>query len=170
MSEGIQPVTLKVKLLLLEHGRHSVFAALADAEEEETDVESIERELDALKARKAAKRRTRKVLDELVDELNLAPKHHALVKDIACEYENKRYLPELWRVRQFLETNGIEADRLRSRRAALPSVVKVLGSLPVDKLASLARASTKRTKGDLSVLADQILGARGAPSAADTAK
>lgn len=160
-----QPVMLWIKLLLAQHGRRSVIAALAEAED--SDFDTIEREVDSLRERRAAKRRPRRDLDELLEDLRLDPECYALVKRIGCAYLSKRYLSELWRVRRFLETHGVDSAKIRSRTAALPLVLDVLGGLPIAGLRELAAESEGTGKGDLRIIADQILGTSETSSASN---
>lgn len=156
MKATNQAVKLWTKLLIAEYGRSPVIAALAEIEGVDFDV--IEQELDAHKTRKAPqRRRRRKGLDELLQGSTLHPTKLALVRQLGCAYENKRYLPELWRVRRFLESNGIKADGIRSRVAALPRVIEALGRLSESELAEMT-TTPHSTGGDLGIIADQILG------------
>ena len=160
MAEN-QILTLWTKLLVAEYGRRRVIAALAQAED--TDLKIIEQQVEAVRQRKTAKRRRQpKALKELLEELALEPDAHSLVNEIGCAYQNKRYLGELWRVRRFLETHGVDADKLRTRAAALPMVIGVLGETPVNELREIAAEANERRRGDLAIIADQILGADGA--------
>ena len=161
MAEN-QTLKLWTKLLVAEYGRRRVIAALAQAED--TDLKTIEREVEAaVGQRKTAKRRRQpKALKELLEELALKPDAHSLVNEIGCAYQNKRYLSELWRVRRFLEAHGVDADKLRTRAAALPMVIGVLGETPVDKLREIAAEAKELPRGDLAIIADQILGSDGA--------
>ena len=160
-------LTLRAKLLVAEYGRERVIAALSEIEGVEFD--AIEQELDAHKERRAARRPRRpKTLTELLEESRLDPQRLALVRQIGCAYENKRYLPELWRVRRFLESRGVATGNLRSRAAALPLVVEVLNHLPLDELTDVLTEAHGTAKGNLGILADQILGpARNNPRSAD---
>ena len=154
-------MTLWAKLLVAEHGRSRVIAALAQAED--TDLETIEREVEAVRERKTAQRRRKpKALKELLEDLGLESDAHSLVNEIGCAYQNKRYLGELWRVRRFLEAHGVDADKLRTRAAALPMVIGVLGETPLDELREIAAEAKERPRGDLAIIADQILGSDGA--------
>ena len=94
---------------------------------------------------------------------------HALVKAIGAAYQNKRYLGELWRVKRFLESHGVDAAKLRSRTAALPVLVGVLGDLPVTELSEIAAESNGSARGDLGIIADQILGSDSSTSSRDEA-
>ena len=151
-----QILTLRTKLLVAEYGRNRVIAALAEAEDAE--FEALEREVEAVKERRPARRRARpKTLEELLQALELGTEAHALVREIGCAYENKRYLGELWRVKRFLESHGVEAEKLRSRSAALPMLIGVLGEMPVSELTEIASEWKASAGGDLGVIADEIL-------------
>ena len=155
-----QTLTLWAKLLVAEYGRTRVIAALAEAED--VEIEAIEQEVEAVRQRKFARRRRRpKTLAELLGALRLEPEAHALVKEIGCAYQNKRYLGELWRVKRFLADHGVEADKLRSRAAAFPIIIDVLGEMAVGELTEIAGESKEPARGDLGILTDQILGTEG---------
>ena len=148
---------LWTKLLIAEYGRDRVIAALAEIES--VGYDEIERELQAHKRRKIGRRHKRPTtLSELLKNSNLDPKTLSLVKQVGCAYENKKYLPELWQVKRFLDSHGIETRNIRSRVAALPLIVKTLSNLADDELADLAAGSSKSARGDLGIIADQILG------------
>ena len=151
-----QTLALWTKLLVAEYGRKQVIAALARVENAEFD--TIEKEIEAARKRKTSRRRRPKALGELLKEAKIDPQTFPLVKRIACAYENKRYLPELWRVKRFLESHGVAASRLRTRATALPLFIKVLGDLSVNELTEMAAESSESARGDLGVIADQILG------------
>ena len=151
-----QVLTLRTKLLVAEYGRKRVIAALAQAED--VEFETIEREVEAVKERKANRHRPPKALPELLKEVKIDSERFLLVEQIACAYENKQYLPELWRARRFLELHGVDGSNVRTRRAGLPLVVKVLGGLSENELSEILGGLSAPTKGDLKIIADQILG------------
>ena len=156
MTAVNQALTLRTKLLIAEYGRKRVIAALAQVEE--VEFETIEREVEAVRERKASKHRRPKALPELLKEVNIDSERFSLVERIACAYENKRYLPELWRVRRFLESHGVDGSNVRTRTAGLPLVVKALGGLSEGELNEMLDGLSASTKGDLKIIADQILG------------
>ena len=156
---------LWTKLLIAEYGRDKVIAALAEIENVEFD--AIERELQTYKARKVTRRRQSPVtLSKLLKESNLDPKKLALVRQVGCAYEKKSYLPELWQVKRFLESHGIKANNIRSRAEGLPPVVKTISRFSVDELGELVAESNESVRGDLGIIADQILGSSGGKSRA----
>ena len=113
-----QTLNLWTKLLVAEHGRSRVIAALAQVEDTEFDI--IEREVDEFRKKKSVRRRRRtKTLTELLEGTKFDANTLGLVKKIGFAYESKRYLPELWRVRRFLESHGVAADKVRSRAAGV---------------------------------------------------
>ena len=151
-----QALTLRTKLLVAEYGRKRVIAALAQVED--VEFESIEREVDAVRERRSSRQRRPKALPELLKETKIDSQTFSLVERIACAYENKRYLPELWRVRRFLESHGVDASKVRTRTAALPAFIKALGGLPERELTEIAAGLSGSVRGDLRIIADQILG------------
>lgn len=160
-----QELRLQLLLLVAFNGRRRVLEELAQVED--VDLVTVERELEKIRGkgvpRQAGKRKTgrRKSGDELMREVALGEDVHATVERLVFAYEEKAFLPDLWRVRQFLEAHGIDATKARSRSDALPKVVRVLASLTCDELERLA-AQSHDGRSDLSILTDQILGpARG---------
>ena len=151
-----QALTLRMKLLIAEYGRKRVIAALAQIED--VEFETIEREVNAAREISSSRRRRPKALPELLKEAKIDSQRILLVERIASAYDNKRYLPELWRVRRFLESHGVDASKLRTRTAALPLIVKVLEDLSESELTELLAGLSASEKGDLKIIADQILG------------
>lgn len=136
---------------------------------EDVDLATLELELDEvcrsaeLKAAPKARARKRKSARELARDAARASDAHPVVEHLALAYEGKQFLPELWRVKQFLESHGVMASRIRSRADALPKVVGVLARLSQDDLARLV-VELRSEGNDLSVLTDQILGPPPAPT------
>jgi len=149
-------LALHTKLLVTEYGRKRVIEALAEAED--VGFETIERELDAVRQRKANARRRPKTLPELLKEAKIDQTKLPLVERIARAYDHKRYLPDLWRVRRFLESCGVDASKVRTRRAALRSVIEALGGLTASDLTNIEARLNDSARGDLGIIADQILG------------
>ena len=156
MTAVNQALALRTKLLVAEYGRKRVIAALAEAED--VEFETIEREVDAVRERRSNRHRRPKALPELLEEAEIDSQTFSLVRRIACAYENKRYLPELWRVRRFLESHGVDASKVRTRTAALPLVIKALGGLRESELTEIETGLSGSVRGDLRIIADQILG------------
>ena len=91
MKEVNQALTLRTKLLVAEYGRKQVIAALAQIED--VEFETIEREIESAKERRPSRKRHPKAVSELLKEANIDSQTLPLVEQIACAYDNKRYLP-----------------------------------------------------------------------------
>ena len=160
MSKSSKAIELWVKLLVAEHGRQNVIATLAEIDGVEID--ALERELENFRVRKSkAKPRRKKTIVELLQDSDLEETQLGLVKQLGCAYESKWYLPEMWRVRRFLESNGVKADHLKSRSDALPKVVNVLRRMSETELNEALTELQKTERGDFALLADQIMGSKG---------
>ena len=156
-----QELRMQVLLWVAFYGRKQVLEELACVED--VDIAVVERELQSIrrnvKAKVARKRTTRrrKTARELVQDAAPSDSIRSLVERLAFAYEGKGFLPDLWRVKQFLESQEVAASKIRSRADALPKVVRVLSRLPCDELERLT-AQLQSGRNDLSVLTDQILG------------
>lgn len=152
---------LHVQLLLAQYGREQVQEALTESVE--VDLSAVQDELKSLSAlaprnAKSKRRRRRKSPGELIQAMGLDPEIEPLVERVAAGYEGKEFLPELWRVRKFLESEGVDASRLRSRADALPKVLAVLANRPADRLRELIGEWERASGGsDLAILADAIM-------------
>jgi len=150
-------IGLEVRLLLARYGKRRVLEALAAIHQ--VDLAAIETEIERYEARaKDKKRSRRKGIPELVEDARLDRAMRSIVEKIAYAYESKEFLPELRAVKRFLESQGISADKLRSRADALPKVIDVLAHQSKEGLEKLVADSKKAGRGDLGVIADQILG------------
>ncbi len=152
---------MRVQLLVAFNGRQRVLEELASVEA--VDVASLEREIEAIRSRvvpKGAatrKPRRRKTALELTKDVAVNDDIRAIVGHLARAYDEKEFLPDLWRVRQFLESRGVPADRIRSRGDAGRKVVGVLAKLSPGELDALG-VELKDNRSDLSILTDHILG------------
>ena len=110
---------------------------------------------------KKARRRPEKNAAEVVREAELNdPDAKDVVERLACAYEDKRFLPGLRDVKEFLESKSVPYAGLRSRPAALPAVVDALARCSLDELHSLDRTAANRG-GEMGIIADYLLdGAR----------
>ena len=150
-----------VQLLVAFNGRQRVLEELASIEA--VDVASLEREIEAIRSRVAPKAaatrkpRRRKTALELTRDVALNDDIRSVVEHLAGAYDEKGFLPDMWRVRQFLESHGIPADKIRSRGDALPKVVRVLAKLSPGELDALG-LELRDNRSDLSILTDHILG------------
>ena len=157
MNKNIKTTVLWLKLLIAEHGRQSVLTALAEIDR--VEMEDLERELDELRMRKSrTKPRRKKTIVELLQDSKLEESKLGLIKQLGCAYESKWYLPEMWRVRRFLESRGVKANHLKSRADALPKVVYVLSNMSESELDKALLELQATERGDFALLADQIMG------------
>ena len=157
MTAVSRTLTLRTKLLVAEFGRKRVIAALAQAED--VEFEAIEREVQGISKRRSSRSRRVKTVPELLRDAKIDSDKYSLVEKVAFAYENRRFLPELWRVRQFLESS-----RIGSRAAALPAVVRVLGELTEKELIEILAGLNGPVKGDLRIIADHIMKSSGCGS------
>lgn len=154
---------MHMQLLVAFNGRQRVLEELASIEG--VDMASLEREIDQLRGSASAKpknattrkTRRRRTALELTNDAALRDDIRAIVEHLALAYERKEFLPDLWRVRQFLDSHDIPASKVKSRGDALPKVVSALSGMSTGELEALA-AESKDNRGDLSVLTDHILG------------
>ena len=87
------------------------------------------------------------------------PDIRPVMEQIALAYEAREILPEPWRVKDFLESEGIDRAKVRSRAEALPKVVAVLAGKAPARLETLLRRWPKHAQqGDLAMMAEAILG------------
>lgn len=155
-------LNLQVRLLLAQYGRRRLIEAVADADG--ADLESIQKELDAMRARSEGRanptgKSRRKSARELIEAARIDPGVKPLVERFAAGYEDKEYLSELWRVKRFLESEGVDVNRIRSRADALPRVIEVLANRSPDRLEALLKSWGRRGgRNDLAVLAEAIMG------------
>ena len=105
-----------------------------------------------------AQRRTEKSIEEMVREVKpVNPDVAHLLGKLARAYENKEFLPELRKVKQFLEYRDIPTSKIRSRRDALPIVLQALAPCSIDELRELDEEK-RGSRSDLGIITDQILG------------
>lgn len=152
----------KVRSLLARYGREQVLKAVADAEGAEL---SQRRATPATrpppKVPPTEKRvgKPRRSPLEVVEAAQVDPEIRPVMEQIALAYEAKEILPEPWRVRNYLESEGVDPARIRSRADALPKVVAVLAAKPRERLETLLGLWRKHAElGDFGMIAEAILG------------
>lgn len=151
-------LSLEARLLVARYGRRRVLETLAEISS--VDLAVIQREIEAyeVKGKNRKPTRRRSSVGELLKKANLNEDTRPLVEKIVYAYDNKEFLPQLQKVKRFLESQGISSDQLRSRADALPKVIDVLAHQSSESLEKLAVESETNDKGDLGLIADQILG------------
>lgn len=151
-------LSLEARLLIARYGRQRVLETLATISE--VDLTELQREMQEYEDKSKHKKPTRRKrsVGDLLKKAHVNEKTRPLVEKLAYAYESKEFLPELKKVKRFLESQGITADKLRSRTAALPKVIDVLSHQPNASLEKLNAELESNDKGDLEIIADQILG------------
>ena len=155
---------LELRLLVARHGRKRVHDTLSrigevDPSALESMVEALDADAKTEQARPRSNRSAKSVDELLGDFVPLASEVRDLLEKLGNAYEAKTFLPALREVKSFLELRGESVTRLRSRREALPRILRTLACLPVEELRSID-AERLDKRGDLEVIADQILGPR----------
>lgn len=152
----------QVRTLLARYGQQRVLDAIAAVGAARGSGISSATEAVPTKTKARTSGRTttrRKSATEVVAKAQVPPEVRPVIERIALAYESKEILPERWRVKKFLASEGVNADRIRSRADALPTVVEVLATLPQERLEDLLSGWREHVeRGDLAILADAILG------------
>lgn len=151
-------LNLQVRLLIAQYGKRQVLQSFAD--NEGVSPEEIEHEIELIEVNaKRKKQRPKKSLAERLQDVHLSDPVAKLALDkLAHRYDAKEFLPDLRNVKRYLESQGVPTEKLRSRLDALPKVINVLASQPVDQLQKLLEESLTSRRGDLGMITDQILG------------
>ncbi len=152
----------QVRSLLARYGREQVLKAVADAEGVELRKRRTAPSTPSLPKSPPAGQRpkmARKTPLEVVEAAGVATEVRPVIERIAVAYEAREILPEPWRVKDFLESEGLDPGRVRSRADALPKVVAVLAAKPRERLETLLRLWRKHAEvGDFGMIAEAILG------------
>lgn len=154
-------MSLHVKLLVSQYGRGEILKALAHIDG--IDLATVEREFQSVQASLKEKNKKRNPVNKpnirkILERTVIPPNVQPLVKHLAYAYESKNFLPELRKVRRFLESHGVEANKIRSRSVALSKIIDVLARQTPEILKELIAESEQDTGSDLAIIADQILG------------
>lgn len=148
-------------LLILQYDQDSLLKALSELLNKEPDelgeLFTEIKKVGFLSSPKKPIRKTQRVnsLESLLP--NNEVKYRA-IKDVIARYENRSFLPELQKVKHFIISNGESADMIRSRKAALPKVTKILISLPLSDIEEILKSEQPEEFSSLGLIADQILG------------
>ena len=152
----------QARRLLARYGRRQVLDAIAAAEAARVSGKLRAAETEPTRTKAAARSRTtrrRKTATEVVEAAQVDSEIRPVAERIAAAYESRQILPELWRVRKLLASEGVDPDRVRSRADALPKLIRVLAGHPRERLEYLLNGWREHVeRGDLAILADAILG------------
>ena len=170
MSRESTLLDLELRLLIARHGKARVSAALSaigdvDLDVLDTGIREYEDEYipsaseheDGSRNR-TSHRRASKSIEEMVQDSNpngAAAKRY--MERLAHAYQDKEFLPELRAVKRFLQSRGVQTEKLRSRSDALSTVLRVLAECELEELQALNEEKEIRGS-DLGMLTDQILG------------
>lgn len=159
MNRNQTLLNLELRLLIARYGKTEVAKALSGIGS--TDLTAIKAGIEDYEdgaKRSKAQRRTEKSIEEMVRAVDPSnPDVAHLLEKLARAYENKEFLPELRKVKQFLEYRDIPILKIRSRRDALPIVLQSLATCSLDELRELNEAK-RGSRSDLGIITDQILG------------
>lgn len=158
---------LELRLLMLRYGRHRVSAALEKLDD--VRPEDVKRELDISEAKHRKKKQNRtgsrqkpQSFDDLVEiECHQHPELAEPLRNLAANFQNRTFLPQLRDVRQFLNRVGLPDTEVRSRQSAAPIILRALTGFRRDELFRLATEDWSRGDGDFALLAETIMGTPG---------
>ncbi len=151
----------QVRLLVARYGREQVMEALSNAGETEPQQRRTTAAARSRPKNPPARRpkRPRKSPLEIVEAAQMDPEVRPVIERIAVAYEAREILPEPWRVKDLLRSEGLDPRRVRSRADALPKVVAVLAKKAPERLEILLSLWRKHAEqGDLAMFAEAILG------------
>ena len=149
---------LEIRLLIARHGKPRVSEALSSIEADLPTLDTDVKDYASKSRKRRARPRHKKDIDEMIREVHPDnPDVERLVRKLALAYEQKEFLPELRRVKSFLESRGALDKKIRSRADALPAVILVLARSGLDELTALAEKKSTRDS-DLGIIANHILG------------
>ncbi|MXX38435.1 MAG: hypothetical protein F4Y91_09485 [Gemmatimonadetes bacterium] len=159
MNRNQTLLDLELRLLIARYGKKKITKALSEIGS--TDLPVIKAGIEDYEngaKRSKAQHRTEKSIEEMVREVNpVNPDIAQLLEKLARAYKNKEFLPELRKVKQFLEYRDIPTSKIRSRRDALPIVLQALAPCSIDELLELDEGK-RGSRSDLGIITDQILG------------
>ena len=159
MSRESTLLDLELRLLIARHGKARVSAALSAIGDVDLDVlDTGIREYEDESRNRTSHRRASKSIEEMVQDSN--PNGAAAMRymeRLAHAYQDKEFLSELRAVKRFLQSRGVQAEKLRSRSDALSTVLRVLAECELEELQALNEEKEMR-ESDLGMLTDQILG------------
>jgi len=146
---------IEVRLLLLRHGRPKVLQALARLSEQ--TIEDLEKQLRTAEQKPRVKRSKSSTMDLLASECQEHPEIAETLRVLVVAFENRTFLPHLRDVQRFLDRISVSSEKLRSRAAAAPFLIRALAKLPPADLARLGVTDKSVSESDYSLLARAIM-------------
>src|SRR5579862_5525744 len=131
-------LSMEMLFLVVRHGYERVLAALAQAQGKTVADVSAAVERSRKLATRTSKPRSSLTIDELLPKEGFAEAGKTeAIRSLAAKFENRTLLPTLHAVSLFLRREGGISKVFKSRRDALPSLVKVLSALSASRLGEL---------------------------------
>lgn len=93
---------------------------------------------------------------DLVMKLDLPDARKAILLEVARQFEDKRFLPSISDIRNFLEIRGIPARGIKQRPDAFRQVLQVLRESSPDRLDRIVRDSRLTGPSQLGPISDAI--------------
>jgi hypothetical protein len=144
-------------MLTLRYGRGAVLAALARAGDQ--TVEDLEGQLATLEARKdKQKAKTISTASLISSGFQDRPELIPAVESAITRYENRAFLPHLRDVQRFFDRYSVNRTKLKSRKAALPSVIRALATMHSTDIHRLLHSPSPEGDSDYAILAREIMG------------
>lgn len=146
-----------IALLLAKFGRNAVVKSLA------TKLELSLSELDLVikgadKAKSPRKLKTRAPQrDRLKSLIAKNPEKGKELQILSDRFQNRTFLPQLRDVRRFFAEHGEAIEKIKSRSACLPKLMKLLADTEKPILEELCRLPESTEYSSLGVISDEIL-------------
>jgi hypothetical protein len=150
---------LQVRLLVVEFGRRPVLEAFAAASEAPPD--QIQDELSRREANNRSKAlKQPKSIDAIIAGIPMTTdSQRQAIASLGRLYESRQFLPNLRDAEEFLRRSGALLKKQKSRKDALPLVLKALSGIAQSELDSiLADATRSPGQSDYAILAKQLMG------------
>ncbi len=147
--------------MLARHGLHAVVEAIARVRKEAP--EAVGTEVPPLsKADAERKQGTKRTPERLLAQLqNQNPEQARLIRELVQLYDEGRFLPNLSIAQDFVARRTGQRAKFKSRKAALPALLRVIAAIPPEELRGVRDEWTfNRTSGDYELLARAIMGTK----------
>lgn len=147
---------LELRFLICRHGKQRILAVLARLGDQTVD--ELEGQIRELEGKKKVKAPRPSIIDRAISEGKQHPELAESLRALAVRFQNRTFLPNLRDVQRFLDQTGLSKEKLKSREAAVPLLMRALTNLTPDGLQQLLAQSTVRGESDYSLLARAIMG------------
>ena len=156
MKENL--LQLELRLLIHKYGYDSVLQVLADTKG--NSLKEIELLLSNLEKKTVHSKAPSKKKSELeiAEEVIKNSEHYSILKQLAVNYQNKTFLPQLKDVKRLLEQHGVKSKGLKSRLLATRKVFGLIKRLDKKELHELMLDEKENGETTFSALASEIIG------------